>query len=428
MISYPMLEWAKDLFPICRSITGQGVRDTLQYFQKINYELTIQSYQTGEKVFDWQIPKEWAITDAYIEHESGQKFAEFKNHNLHILNYAAPIDKILSKDELLPHIYTEPDQPDVIPYITSYYHERWGFCMSDNQKKTLPKGKYRAFIDSELFDGQLNLANAILSGKSQQEIFFSSYICHPSMCNNELSGPVLLNAIMQYIKQHHPNHHYSYHFVLLPETIGSIAYLSRNLAHMQENIICGFNLSCVGDERNYNHIYSRKGDTLSDKALEAAFIGLENAYHYPYLMRGGDERQYCAPGIDLPVSVFCRTKFGLYPEYHTSADNFDVVTQEGLMGAFQIIKQIIDGFELGLYPQIQTLGEPQLGKRNLYPIMSRKGQYNAIATRSNFIAHADGKNSLFDIATLINVSLEELIFEYQILQENNLMAGLHSQI
>ena len=216
MCDYPMLEWAKDLFPICRSLTGEGTRKTLSYFETLNPELKREIFKTGEKVFDWEVPKEWKINDAYIQHESGGKFAEYSKNNLHILNYSTPIDMELSREELLSYVYTQPDQPDWIPYVTSYYEERWGFCMSEKEKVSLPDGNYRAYVDSTLFEGELHLSHALLKGRSKREIFFSSYVCHPSMANNELSGPVLLSAIMQYVKDHYPDRHYSYRFVLLP--------------------------------------------------------------------------------------------------------------------------------------------------------------------------------------------------------------------
>ena len=225
--SFPMIKWARDLFPICRSITGSGIRKTYDYFAKLNPEFKNISFKTGHKVFDWKIPQEWDIKDAYIQHQSGKKFAEFKKLNLHVVNYSTPINKTFSRKELLKRIHTEKKQPDAVPYVTSYYKKTWGFCLSEKEKKKLPNGKYRAFIDSKLKKGKLDLIHALLKGKQKKEIFFSSYACHPSMANNELSGPVLLNAIMLYLKRKYPKRKFSYRFVLLPETIGSIAYLSK---------------------------------------------------------------------------------------------------------------------------------------------------------------------------------------------------------
>jgi len=385
--------------------------------------LCIHSFKTGRKVFDWVIPDEWNIYDAYIEHESGQRFAEFTKNNLHVLGYSIPCDTYLPLDELLVHIYTQADQPDLIPYVTSYYNEKWGFCMSDNAKKELPDGKYHAVINSKKGPGVLELADLIIEGESRDEIFFSTYICHPSMANNELSGPVLSSSLIQYIKLKYNNPKYTYRFVFLPETIGSITYLSCNAKELKEKVICGFNLSCVGDERAYSYIESREGDTLADNALQAALIGLDNVKKYSFLERGSDERQYCSPGIDLPLCGFCRTKYGKYPEYHTSADNFDVVTEKGLNGSFEVMKTIIDAFETDLFPKLNVKCEPQLSRHNLRNNVSQKGYMGDINTRLDFIAYADGKHSIFDISNKINKNLKYVIEEANALSDSHLLHG-----
>ena len=415
-----MLKWAKDLFSICRSITGDGTRMTLSYFEKINPEFRRLKFKTGQKVFDWEIPKEWNIKDAYLEHESGERYAEFKKCNLHIVGYSKPVNKKISKKELLNYIHTQKEQPDSIPYVTSYYKERWGFCLSENQKNKLPDGNYKVIIDSDLKNGNLELSDAIFKGKTKKEIFFSSYICHPSMANNELSGPVLLNAIMHYIKSNYPKSKFTYRFVLLPETIGSIAYLSKFMKVMKSNMICGFNLTCVGDERAYSYVGSRKGNTLADDAIEAALFGLSNVKKYSYLDRGSDERQYCAPGIDLPVCCFSRSRFE-YPEYHTHKDNFNVVTQKGLEGSFNVVKKIIDAIELELYPKTTMFGEPNLGKRGLYSTLSQKGKYDNTRLRMNLIAQSDGMTNIFKIAKLLKEPLDKLCNEYSLLKSKKVL-------
>ena len=406
-----MIEWMQDLWCYPRSITGHGTRATLKYLKGINQELNIHSFKSGTKVFDWEIPDEWNIYDAYIEHETGEKFADFKNNNLHILGYSIPCDMYLSLAELLPHIYTQPDQPEVIPYVTSYYSNNWGFCMSDNDKKKLPDGKYHIVIDAIKSRGTLELSDLIIEGEKSEEIFFSTYICHPSMANNELSGPVLATALIQYIKSKYTKPKYTYRFVFAPETIGSIAYLSMHIKELQDNGICGFNLSCVGDNRSYSYIESGMTGTLADNALQSALIGLDNVVKYSFMERGSDERQYCSPGVDLPFCGFCRTKYGEYSEYHTSEDNFDVVTKEGLDGSFDVMKTIIDAFETNLFPKINVKCEPQLGKRGLRPVISQKGFLGDINTRADFIAYADGNHSIFDISNIINKNLKLVISE-----------------
>jgi len=433
-VEYPtkgeeMLNWAMDLFPIARSITGDGVRETIAYLQRLNPEIAKQTFKSGGQVFDWDIPQEWKISNAYIEHiESGQRFAEFSKSNLHVVGYSEPVDLIMERELLLPHIYTQPNQPDLVPYVTSYHSRRWGFCMPHNEKLKLPPGHYRVLVDSALFDGELIVADAIVRGELTDEILFSSYICHPSMANNELSGPVLLSAILRFVKEVYPLPRYSYRFILVPETIGSLAYLSKHLEDMKRNVLCGFNLSCVGDDRAFSHVETKYGDTLADVALRAALHGRANVKTYSFLKRGSDGRQYGAPGIELPVAGFCRTKYGEFPEYHTSADNFKLVTASGLQGAFEVIAEIICTFETGLYPCSKVFGEPQLGKRGLYPTTSQKGGVTScFLTRLNFLAYADGSNTLFEIANIIGEPLITVIEEAQLMSEHDLVFFANSR-
>ena len=416
-----MLLLAKELFPLNRSLMGPDIRKSYKKFREKHKEFEQIEFNTGDKVFDWTVPKEWIIKEAFIEHESGKRFALFSENNLHLMGYSAPVDEFLTKNQLLKKIHTHPIDKSAIPYVTSYYKEDWAFCMSSNQVDALPSGNFRVFIDSKFRDGRLCLQEALIRGVSDKEIFFSSYLCHPSMANNELSGPVLLNKIMDYVKSI-PEKYYSYRFVLLPETIGSIAYLSLRKDLLKNNVICGYNLSCVGDERAYSHVESRFGNSLSDLALASALIDLENVNNYSYLDRGSDERQYCAPGIDLPLSTFCRSKFGEYEEYHSSKDNFDVVTAEGLAGSFRVMKSIISAFELGIYPKINVFCEPQLGKRGLYPNTSKlyKDKHPS-KLRMDIISYCDGKQSVFDIAKLLKTNLSLILDELLILARENLI-------
>jgi len=417
-----MISTVKELYPRNRSIMGPDIRDSFAYFCNKHGEFKSLTFKTGDKVFDWEIPEEWIIRDAYLQHESGMKFAEFSNCNLHVMGYSVPISKILSKKELLKKIHINPVLPDAIPYVTSYYRRDWGFCLSKNNAETLPEGQYKAFIDSEHKPGELVVIEALIPGESSAEIFLSSYLCHPSMANNELSGPALLDEIMSYVKSL-KKRRYSYRFVLLPETIGSIAYLSKRLSELKTNMICGFNLSCVGDERAFTHLKSRHGNNMADLALHASLIGQSNVVESSFLDRGSDERQYCSPGVDLPLCTFCRTKFGAYPEYHTSKDDLNVVTAMGLLGSFKIMRSIADSFELGIYPKTNVFGEPQLGKRGLYPNTSAScyGEVNPAKTRMNILAYCDGHTSIFEICKITNLSLEIVLDEIAILTRHNLI-------
>lgn len=416
-VGQEMYDFVCKIFPYCRSLTGEGVRQTLNDLREFitqggGPELKIFEVPSGTKAFDWTVPKEWKIREAYIEDEAGNHIIDMKNNNLHVLGYSTPVDKWVSLDELKEHVYTQPDQPDCIPYVTSYYKERFGFCMSENMKNSLPEGKYHMYIDSELFDGVLNYAEIVIPGETDEEVFFSTYFCHPSMANNECSGPAVSGELVKYVMSL-PQRRYTYRFVYVPETIGSITYLSQgeHLSKLQKSMVAGFNLSCVGDNRDYSIVESRHADTLADRVLKNVLhYHTDNKYStYSFLKRGSDERQYNAPGVDLPVVGFCRSKFGEYPEYHTSADDLSLVSPEGLQGAYDVMKQVIDALELNNKYKMKVLCEPQLGKRGLYPTISQKGSYDEIEAMTNFIAYADGKNDLLDISNTINVSVRELM-------------------
>jgi len=391
-----------------RSLTGEGVRETLQYFKQIIPELEIKEVSTGYRAFDWTVPEEWEINNAYIENEHGEKIVDFKSNNLHVVGYSEPVDKWLTLEELNGHLYSLPEQPDAIPYVTSYYKKRWGFCLAHDQRQSLAPGKYHVVIDSNFKSGVLNYAEVILPGETEEEIFLSSYICHPSMANNELSGPVVTIALCDWLKSL-SKRKYTYRIVLIPETIGSIVYLSKNLDHMKENTIAGFNITCIGDDRCYSYLPSRKGGTLSDRAALHVLEKTDPDFNrYSWLERGSDERQYCAPGVDLPVASIMRSKFGEYPEYHTSHDNLDLISAKGLEGGLTALSRAILAIENNAIFKTTVLGEPQLGKRGLYPTISVKGSANEARKMMNLISYCDGEHDLIQIADLIDAPVWEL--------------------
>lgn len=403
-----MYEFAGKLFPIGRSLTGEGVRRSLGMIKELIPELEIKEVPSGTQVFDWTVPQEWEIRAAYIEDETGKHIVDYAENNLHVIGYSTPVDRYVDLEELLQYVRVEEEQPDVIPYVTSYYSPRYGFCMTKRQRDALKPGTYHMVIDSRLFDGVLNYAELLLPGKSSKEVLLSTYICHPSMANNELSGPVLATWLVKWLKTLDRN--LSYRIVIVPETIGSIAYLSRNLDAMRENIIAGYVLTCVGDDRTYSYLESRNGGTLADRALQNVLKDVYPEYMtYSYLERGSDERQYNAPGVDLPVCDFCRSKYGEYPEYHTSADDMTLISPEGLAGSYRVMTQVLAALEFNRYYKVNCLCEPQLGKRGLYPTESRKGIYHEVKKLTNFIAYADGRRDLIEIGAKIGVPLEELI-------------------
>ena len=410
-IGEKMYRLCEELFPICRSITGNGVRETFRILQERVPEITIHEVPSGTQVFDWRIPKEWNIYDAWIKNGKGEKILDFQKTNLCVVGYSLPVNKKISLNELLPLIYTQPDQPDVIPYVTSYYKECYGFCMTQNQKDALGEDTYHIYIDSDLSDGSLTYGEIIIPSTegNNEEIFLSTYICHPSMANNELSGPTLV-TYLAYMLLQKQRRKYKYRIILIPETIGAITYLSIHHTEMKKNIRAGFNISCVGDDRTYSYVASRYGDTLADKVAKNVLSFRYPEYkRYSFLQRGSDERQYNSPGIDLPVCAVCRSKYSEYPEYHTSKDNMDLISPHGLQGAYEVYCDIIEALENNEYYQTQCLCEPQVGKRGLYPLISQKGQYSAIKKMMDFIAYADGSNDLIDISNIIHVPVRELI-------------------
>lgn len=394
------------LFPICRSITGEGVRETLRILQE-HIPLKIFEVPSGTRAFDWIVPKEWNIRDAFVLDPRRKKIIDFKRNNLHVLGYSIPVAESLSLSELQEHLYSLPEQPEAIPWVTSVYEERWGFCLAHNQRVKLEDGTYTVRIDSELKDGSLTYGEVVIPGSTEKEIFISTYVCHPSMANNELSGPVVATMLAKWIASE--PRRFTYRIIFIPETIGSIIYLSRNLEFMKKNIIAGFNLTCVGDERAYSFLPSRNGSTLADKvALNVLRFKHPDFKHYTFLERGSDERQYCSPGIDLPVVSLMRTKYREFPEYHTSLDNLDFVTPSGLEGSFALHKDCIELLERNRLYKVHCLAEPQLGKRGLYPTIATKDSHQRVIDMLNFIAYADGCKDLIDISNIIKVPAQNL--------------------
>ncbi len=417
-----MHDLAKELFPICRSITGEGFRQSLKLLDNAmgGGFLQIHSISSGTCVFDWTVPPEWSIKDAFIITPSGEKICDFKQNNLHILGYSEAVDKELSLAKLQEHLYSLPQMPDAIPYYTSYYEKRWGFCLTHEQRLNLKNGIYKVFIDSKHDEkGVLNYADFIIPATEIQkdEILISSYLCHPSMANNELSGPVVLIFLAKWLLSL-KKRKYNYRFVLIPETIGSIVYLSKNLAQLKTHTKAGFVLSCLGDELAYSLIHTPNKNSLSDKIALHTLKNKENFKAYEFLERGSDERQYNAPLIDLNVVGICRSKYGTFKEYHTSKDDLNFVTPKGLEGGLEAMKEVLLNLELNEIYKSEVFCEPNLGKRGLYPTLNLANSRPLIA---DFLAFCDGKRDLIDIAELLNIKAFELESVVKALLENKLI-------
>lgn len=401
------------LFPICRTLTGSGIRETFDILgEKIS--LTEESVASGTKVFDWTVPDEWAIRDAYIADADGNRVIDFKNSNLHVVHYSIPVHKHLTLQDLRPHLHTAPDLPDAIPYVTSYYKRDWGFCLSETQLNSLEEGQYEVMIDSTLEPGRLEWREAAIGPEGAPEVLFSTYCCHPSMANNELSGPVLQTFLCESLSGIE-NLRYRYRFVFLPETIGAIAYLAKHGDDLRERCVAGYELTCAGDNGPFTYKKSRQGVSLADRAAQHVFSNhlpedADKVVHDYFPDAGANERQYNSPGFNLPVGSFMRSMYGEYPEYHTSFDNLDFVSAEGMAGSLVSCLRIVQAIELNArYLNTQPNGEPQLGKRGLYVASGIHPKFeDDLRHMLYLLCYCDGESDLLSISEKLECPISQL--------------------
>lgn len=385
------------LYPICRSITGEGVRETLRLLRD-EIDLDIREVATGTPVLDWTIPKEWNIRDAYIKNPAGQRVVDFKHSNLHVVSYSVPVRARLTLDELRPHLFSIPEHPDWIPYKTSYYNPTWGFCLTDRQLRSLEDGVYDVCIDSSLEDGHLTYGECSVPGDEASEVLISCHVCHPSLCNDNLSGVSIATTLAGILRAR--PHRYTYRFVFVPGTIGAIAWLAQN-DQDTARIAHGLVLACAGDRGTPTYKRSRRGDAEIDRAavhvLRHRNPGAAVEDFSPY---GYDERQYCSPGFNLPVGVFSRTPHGRFSEYHTSADNLDLVDSAALADSLATCLAIVEVLEgNGVFVNLSPKGEPQLGRRGLYSSMGGHSDRGAREAALLWVLNlSDGGHSLLEIA------------------------------
>ena len=409
-----LYRFAGELYPLCRSITGDGIRRTLAIIQN-RIPLRMFEVPTGTLVFDWIVPKEWNIRDAYIRVPGGKRVVDFQKSNLHVLNYSTPMHTRMQLTELKSHLFTIPEKPDWIPYRTSYYKEDWGFCLSHNQMLALEDGEYEVCIDSTLADGQLTYGECYLPGRSTDEVLISCHVCHPSLANDNLSGLTVATHLAQLLAA--KTHRYSYRFLFVPGTIGAITWLSRN-SETAGRVRHGLVLTCIGDRGAFHYKKSRQEDAEVDRAVAHVLKhAVPSATILPFSPTGYDERQYCSPGFNLPVGCLMRSVWGTFPEYHTSADNLEFLAPESLAESIRVCASVIDLLESNRnYQNLAPFGEPQLGRRGLYQATGGTAPESEINARLWVLNFSDGHHSLLDIAersglpfTLLNEAAELLL-------------------
>jgi|ETNmetMinimDraft_16_1059900.scaffolds.fasta_scaffold12209_2 aminopeptidase-like protein len=378
---YKLTKWGKDLFPICRSITGKGTRKTINYIKKnVNNNFLLKAVKSNQSFFDWKIPPEWEIKEAYIMDSDNNKVCDFKENNLHILYYSSPINKILTLKQLKKNIFTIKKKPNAIPYVTSYYKKKWGFCMRHNDFKKLRNNqKYKVLIKSRHFRGVMNYTEMVIKGKSKKEILVCSYICHPSLANNELSGPLIIMALSKILR---PSK-YTIRLLLIPETIGAITYIAKNYKRLKNNLVAGFNLSCMGDNGPYTLISSINENTYSDKIATRIIKKRKNFKKLSFLKRGSNERQFGCQNLNLSFTTICRTRFGDYKEYHTSDDNLNFISEKNLVNSLKCILEII-----------KDIQNNQIFVKNVYcePFLTKYGMIHTTSSVKNTINNIKEKN------------------------------------
>lgn len=415
------------LWPICRSITGNGVRESLSILNEI-VPIEYHEFKSGCQIFDWQVPAEWNVTDAYILTPSGQKIADFRLNNLSLVNYSEPVNRIVNWEELNAHLHYREDIPDAVPYITSYYKRNWGFCITFNQWKELPReGNYKVVIDSSFnHGGSLTIGESVLSGTSDLEVLVSTYLCHPSMANNELSGPLTLMLLYDKLRKW-KDRKLTYRFAFTTETIGTLCFLSLRGELLKKRMLTGYVVTCCGDRGSFTYKRTRSGSELTDYMIEKTMNLYEEERDVrEFVPWGSDERQYCSPGFNLPVGTFMRTPYQEYLEYHTSLDNKSFISFRSIEESAELLFQTCRNLEKEpLYVNTLPFGEPRLGSRNLYETLnSGTHQSEALKLRLRLLNYCDGRKSLVQFSEEFGVAMDLIMKEVSLLENAGLLNPL----
>ena len=405
-----MIKLAKEIIPFFRSIASPENKKTLDLLKKKGNNIQIRSFKSDTKKYDWKVPREWIIKDAFIKNSNGKHICNIKDEPLSVVNYSVAIDTIINLKKLKKKIHTIKEQPNAIPYVTSYYNKDWGFCLAYKKLKKLKNENYHVYIDSKFKKGKMVYGEAFFKGTSKKEILFVTNICHPQLANNEVAGPVILTYLTNFIKNF-KNKKYSYRILFIPETIGSIAYINKNLKSLQKKLLSGFVITCFGDNRNFTFLPSKYGNTYTDRVAERCLKKyVKNYKKYSWLIRGSDERQFCSPLVNLPVCSIMRTGYRSYAEYHSSLDKIGkVVSNKGLKTSLNFLKKLILTFEKNQIYISSKYCEPMFKKYRIKKNISRRNYYNfKVNDISNVLSYCDGTNDLEDISKYLTISKKKV--------------------
>ena len=414
-------KWAEQIFKFNRSLTGSGTVDTLNFIKNKLPNFKIKKIKSGTKVYDWTIPMEWNVKKAYVADLKGNKLINFNDNNLHLVGYSIPVNKVIQFKDLKKKLHTIKKMPNAIPYRYSYYSKDWGFCLQHNKLKKFKDKNYRVVIDSSLKKGNMHYGEILIKGKSSKEILLSTYICHPSMGNNEVSGPVLLTRLAKYLLSKN-NLYYSYRIIFVPETIGAITYINKNYKILKKNVVAGYVVTCVGDNNDYSYLETKEKTSLSDKIAKTAFnLKKVKFKNYSFLQRGSDERQFNSPIVNLKIGSIMRTKHGYYKEYHTSLDNLDFISPKGFQGAYDIYTLVFEILEKNRVYKNLNVGEPFYTKYNLRTDTLGTGYNKNSFKISHVCAYLDGKTDLIDLSKILPLNFYEIVRIIEVLKYNKII-------